>query len=96
MKTKLVELRDGSKTTLFKNEVTGRWVTSKEKAVDVFHELILDAKEPTKMVRVIRRYYSETTNEYTREKIREMVNRDPERNVVLLYDTILNEILLRN
>lgn len=96
MKTKLVELRDGSKTTLFKNELTGQWVSSKEKALDVFHELILDEKEPSKMVRVIKRYYSESTNEYTRNKIRAMVNRDPQRNIVLLYDTIINEILLRN
>lgn len=94
MKTKVVDLKDGSKTILFKNENTGMWVTSKEKATDNFHSLIIDNTEPTKMIRVVKRYYVESTNEYTRDKIRAMVNRDV-KNIELLYDTIINEILYR-
>jgi hypothetical protein len=92
LKTKLVNLKTGSRTILYKNETTGVWSSSKEKALDLFHSLILDSASPDeKRIRTIRRYYSET-NEYNRTKIREMVNRD-EKNIDLLYDTIINLIL---
>lgn len=92
MKSKVISLKTGSKSVLYKNEMTGEWSLDKTKAADNFHKLIVEGD--SKKSRVIRKYYSEITIEYTRSKIREMINRDP-KNIDLLYDTIINEILMR-
>lgn len=87
MKTKIVETNN-TKVTLYLDESTGKWVLSKEKATDLFHKRILESDD--KKARTIRRYYSESTIDYTRSKIREMVNTGK---IDQLYDTIINEIL---
>lgn len=92
MRTKVISLKNGSRSILYKNETTGEWTLDKTKAIDNFHKLVIEGKD--KKARVIRKYYSEITISYTRDKIREMVNRN-EKNVDLLYDTIINEVLTK-
>lgn len=90
MQTKVVELKNGSRVILYLNETTGEWLANKDKATDDFHAAVMNGT--SKQARTIRKYYSESTIQYTREKIRSMVNKDL-KNIDLLYDTIVNEIL---
>lgn len=92
MKTKVVPLNNGSKVILYKNEMTGEWLKDKSKASDNFQKYIIESNE--KKARTIRQYYSGITISYTRNKIREMINNDI-KNIDSLYDTIVNEIILK-
>lgn len=92
MKTRIVSLKTGKQSILYKNEDTGEWLLDRSKAHDMFHIEIIEGT--SKKARIIRKYYSENTIPYTRTKIREMINKDI-KNIDLLYDTIINEILAK-
>lgn len=85
MKTKVV-LIEGFQHILYKNERTGKWHADKNEAFDYFHEYVMESD--SRKARVIKQFYCENTIPYTREKIREMVNRD-EGNLDQLYDAII-------
>jgi len=86
MRTKVVNLKTGDRVMLYYNEDTSSWTQFKNEAQDVFHKRILKGSD--KKAHVIRRYYSKSTVEHTRQKIREMVNESDEK-MNLLYQTIL-------
>lgn len=91
MKTKIVNIKVASgnkEVLLYQNENTGKWTSNKTEALDCFHSLVMDSAD--KRARVIKKYYSECVIEYTRNKIRSMVN---EGKIDQLYDTIINEII---
>lgn len=86
MKTKIVTI-DDQKIKLFKNETDGKWYNEQSQAVDYFHQYVMNSDD--RKARTIRQYYCESTVEYTRNKIREMINRE-KGNLDQLYDTIIN------
>ena len=86
MKTKIVNV-DNQQVILYKNENTGLWHADKTEAIDYFHQSVMESNDVK--AKTIRKYYCESTVPYTRNKIREMINRD-EGNLDQLYDTIVN------
>jgi hypothetical protein len=89
MQTKIV-LIDNFQHILYKNERTGKWCADINEAKDYFYRSVMNSDD--KKSRVIRKFYCESTIPYTREKIREMVNRD-KGNIDTLYDAIINSKL---
>jgi len=86
MQTKVVELRNGSRLVLYMSEETGQWTSDKDSASDNFYKYIITGN--TKQSKVIREYYYNQTIEYSRNKLKTMINEDSN-NIKRAYDLVV-------
>ena len=92
MKTKVVKLRTGNRVVLYFSEDQKKWVSDKDIASDNWHKYIL--KGESKQSRTIANYYRECSIDYTRSKIKTMVNESMD-NIPRVYDLVIAALVNR-
>lgn len=92
MKTKVIKLRSGERLVLYMSESTGKWTSDKDLASDNFYKYVITGKG--KQARTIKQYYYECTVDWTKTKIKEMINEDTS-GIEKAYNMVVDLLIYR-